>query len=53
MELMREIKSDTSRVKEEMMTGKVAPQFNQAPTPYNTAPQQYNTSQQQYNTSQP
>jgi hypothetical protein len=36
MELMRERTSDTYRVQEEMMTGKVAPQFNQVPAPYNT-----------------
>jgi hypothetical protein len=49
MDLMRERTSDTYRVQEEMMTGKVAPQFNQVPPPYNTAQQQYNTVQPQYN----
>jgi hypothetical protein len=37
MELMRERTSDAYKVQVEMMTGQVAPQFNQVPTPYNTA----------------
>jgi hypothetical protein len=53
MELMRERTSDTYRVQEEMMTGKVAPHFNQVPPPYNTVQQQYNTVQPQYNNVQP
>jgi alpha-acetolactate decarboxylase len=53
MELMRERTSDAYRVQEEMMTGQVAPQFNQVPYPYNTSQQQYNTTQQPYNTVQP
>jgi hypothetical protein len=36
MDLMRERTSDTYRVQEEMMTGQVAPQFNQVPPQYNT-----------------
>jgi hypothetical protein len=43
MELMKERTSDTYRVQTEMMTGKVAPKFNQVPSPYNIIPQQYNT----------
>jgi hypothetical protein len=39
MDLMREKKLDTYRVKEEMMTGKTAPQFNQLPPSYNNAQQ--------------
>jgi hypothetical protein len=39
MELMWERTSDSYRVQAKMMTGKAAPQFNQAPAPYNTAKQ--------------
>jgi hypothetical protein len=38
MDLMRERTSATYRVKTEMMKGKDAPQFNQAPPQYNTVP---------------
>jgi len=50
MDLIRERTSDTYRVQAEMMTGKDALQFNQAPPQYNIVPQQYNNVQpQQYN----
>jgi hypothetical protein len=42
MDLMRERTSDAYRVQLEMMTGQVAPQFNQVPDLYNTVPKKYN-----------
>jgi hypothetical protein len=42
MELMREITSNTYRVKVEMMTVQVAPEFIQVSPPYNNVHQQYN-----------
>jgi hypothetical protein len=53
IELMRERTSDTYRVQEKMMTGKIAPHFNQVPPPYNKVQQQYNNAQLQYNNAQP
>jgi alpha-acetolactate decarboxylase len=53
LNLMREITSYAYRVQEEMMTDKVAPQFNQVTTSYNIVQQQYNTRKPQYNTTQP
>jgi hypothetical protein len=39
MDLLKERTSDTYKVQEEMMSGKVSPQFNQVPPPYNNAQQ--------------
>jgi hypothetical protein len=53
MRLMRERTLDNYSVREEMMKGKYAPQFNQVPPPYNNVQQQYNTTQPKYNNAQP
>jgi len=49
MDLMRERMLDTYKVQDELMKGKDAPQFNQAPLQYNIVPHQYNTTHPRYN----
>jgi hypothetical protein len=52
LEFMKEITLDTYRVQLEMMTGQVAPQYNNVQPQFNPTQLQYNNAQLQYNSMQ-